>query len=243
MFANTGKERPETLDFVQRCSTEWNVPIVWVEYDWNEPHRTRRVSHNSASRNGEPFKALINRKGFVPNVGLRFCTGFLKRDRIDTVARHWKGWKRWHSVIGLRYDERHRVLRMRARDCGTTTGAHAVLPLDDARVTNADVRRFWNAQPFDLDLQPHEGNCDLCYLKGVKKLKYLMRVHPDWALWWIEAEHSVLNRVTPKGTSALSLKQFREEMPYKDLYALAHGQDDMFTEVGSDESVDCFCTD
>lgn len=31
-FANTGKERPETLDFVRECAERWNVRIRWVEY-------------------------------------------------------------------------------------------------------------------------------------------------------------------------------------------------------------------
>ena len=31
LFANTGREMPETLDFVQACSEQWNVPITWLE--------------------------------------------------------------------------------------------------------------------------------------------------------------------------------------------------------------------
>jgi 3'-phosphoadenosine 5'-phosphosulfate sulfotransferase (PAPS reductase)/FAD synthetase len=66
VFANTGKERQETLDFVHECGQRWNVAIVWVEYDWDEPHRTRIVGHNSASRKGAPYEALIDRKGSCP---------------------------------------------------------------------------------------------------------------------------------------------------------------------------------
>ena len=55
-FANTGREMLATLDFVRDVGAAWNVPIVWLEYRW-EPgrHFYEVVSHNSASRAGEPF--------------------------------------------------------------------------------------------------------------------------------------------------------------------------------------------
>ena len=59
IFANTGKEMPETLDFIQECSERWNVKVTWLEYDANAEYQTKTVNHNSASRNGEPFKSLI----------------------------------------------------------------------------------------------------------------------------------------------------------------------------------------
>ena len=31
VFANTGLERPETLEFVDVCSRAWSVDIVWVQ--------------------------------------------------------------------------------------------------------------------------------------------------------------------------------------------------------------------
>ena len=32
IFANTGKERLETLDFVQAFADRWGVPVTWLEY-------------------------------------------------------------------------------------------------------------------------------------------------------------------------------------------------------------------
>lgn len=52
-FANTGKERTETLDFVQQCGESFGVHINWLEYLPDDPG-FQVVSHNSAARNGEP---------------------------------------------------------------------------------------------------------------------------------------------------------------------------------------------
>ena len=184
VYANTGLERPETLDFIDTCATAWGVPIVWVEYDWDAPHRTRLVDYRTASRTGEPYAALIERKGFVPNATLRYCTGFLKRDRIESYARYRLGLKRWHAVIGLRADEPRRVWRMRAMDCGSRTGGRAALPLADAGVAERDVLAWWKGQPFDLGLPGYAGNCACCFLKGRGKLLHIIREDPSLADWW-----------------------------------------------------------
>ena len=250
IFANTGLERPETLEFVDTCSTAWSITVHWVEYDWHAPHRTRVVDFATASRNGGPYAALIDRKGFVPSISIRYCSGFLKRDRIESYARHRLGLKRWHSVIGLRADEQRRVLRMRAMNCGSRTGAHAVLPLADAGVRQADVLDWWKRQPFDLGIPSYAGNCTLCMLKGRAKLIRLIRQDPTLADWWIEQEAKVANRTGPDGRACESMKRFRLGETYAELKAAALAHRDLFDEAvdctsGDDESdsVDCHCTD
>ena len=250
VYANTGMEREETLQFVDVCGRAWGVQIAWVEYLWDAPHRTRVVDFATASRNGEPYAALIDRKGFVPCVNLRFCSSFLKRDRIDSFARHRLGLKRWHSVIGLRADEQRRVLRMRARNCGSRTGARAVLPLADAGVREADVLDWWKRQPFDLGIPSYAGNCDLCYLKGRAKLIRLIREDPTLADWWIEQEAKVANRTGPDGRACESMKRFRLGETYAELKAAALAHRDLFDEEAASsgesavsDSFDCHCTD
>ena len=250
IFANTGIEREETLQFVDVCGRAWGVDIVWLEYLWDAPHRTRVVDFATASRKGEPYAALIDRKGFVPNVKLRACSSFLKRDRIESYARHWLGLKRWHSVIGLRADEQRRVLRMRAMNCGSRTGARAVLPLADAGVREADILDWWKRQPFDLGIPSYAGNCDLCYLKGRAKLIRLIRADPSRADWWIEQEARVANRTAPDGRACESMRRFRLAETYAELKAAALTHRDLFDDAAASSgesaesaSFDCHCTD
>ena len=250
VFANTGMERPETLEFVDVCGRAWRVEIVWVEYLWDAPHRTRVVDFATASRNGEPYAALIDRKGFVPSVTIRACSGTLKRDRIESYARHRLGLKRWHSVIGLRADEQRRVLRMRAMNCGSRTGAHAALPLAEAGVREADVLDWWKRQPFDLGIPSYAGNCTLCMLKGRAKLIRLIRENPTLTDWWIEQEAKVANRTGPDGRACESMKRFRLGETYAELKAAALAERDLFDEAAASpgesaesDSFDCHCTD
>jgi hypothetical protein len=188
VFSNTGRERRETLDFVAEMESRWCVPIVWIE-------RTPKggfveVTHETASRDGEPFAQLITERHYLPNAVARFCTVALKIEPAAAWMRA-RGHEHWTSVLGLRHDEPKRVATVRGRDHGQWD---ATCPLFDARITKADVLAFWRAQPFDLALKGHEGNCDLCFLKGRRVRERLLRDRPDLAPWWIEQEARIGGR-------------------------------------------------
>lgn len=225
-FANTGKERPETLRFVHDCQEHWGVDIHWVEWRatpsraegtaslaaWlaaNDPDRRmvheagfERVGFNSAARAGEPFAALIAMKQRLPNWKERWCTEFLKVNTLTALAATF-GWApgTYGEVIGLRHDEGIRLLRAYENanfrwDRKTKAQVPRVPPrrilhpLAKARVEKPDVMAFWAAQPFDLGLEPWEGNCDLCFMKGKGLRKQIIRDHPEISAWWREQEEA-----------------------------------------------------
>ena len=105
VFANTGMERPETLDFIDTCARAWSIDIVWAELDWTAPHRTRIVEYATASRHGEPYAALIERKGFLPSVTMRFCSSFLYGDvstkKAMTTNLLWRDDLLWSRTASL----------------------------------------------------------------------------------------------------------------------------------------------
>jgi 3'-phosphoadenosine 5'-phosphosulfate sulfotransferase (PAPS reductase)/FAD synthetase len=189
-FANTGKEREETLRFVHEVA--WGVRVHWLE--WRPlPDRFAVVTYETAARNGEPFAALMAKYGYPPTARGRYCTSKLKIETMKHLMLS-LGHKRWDNAVGLRYDEGLRVLRQLARNDTGKERYRAIMPLSTARATKADVMAFWAAQPFDLQLQPHEGNCDLCFLKGKAIIADLLRQAPERADWWIEQERIAVAR-------------------------------------------------
>lgn len=243
-FANTGKEMPETLDFLHEIETRWAVPLVWLEYrgkDADGKKQLAQVNYATASRAGEPYEALIRDRRFLPNPVSRFCTVELK---IRVMHRHLRvlGWTEWDQAIGLRADEQRRLSKMRAR--GSTEGSFEtpIAPLADAGVTKDDVIAFWRTQPFDLRLPDAGGNtplgnCDLCFLKGATRITSILRERPELGEWWANMEENVAANYDIHGQGGT----FRSDRPtYRMMLNQARDQQTIF----DDEPLgDCFCVD
>ena len=200
VFSNTGREMEETLDFVQECATRWGVSIVWVE---DAPRGGggnifRTVSHNTASREGEPFAELIRRKRACPDQSKRFCTEHLK---ILPARRYLMslGWTEWVNAVGIRADEPAR------KRPSPDKRVRRWFPLED--VTKRDVLRFWAAQPFDLRVGDGFGNCDGCFLKSEATLAALARLYPERHKWW-EAQEATASALTASPGGARFRKDY-----------------------------------
>ena len=242
VFANTGKEMAETLDFVKACSDNWNVPIVWVEYrnEDNPEKRWATVSYETAARNGEPFEEMIKRKKFLPNPSARFCTVELKIKTAKMYAQQILGFQNWNSVIGFRADEPLRVAKL---SLPHDEPFERIAPLATAGIVVSDVGAFWGNQSFDLMLpsvngRTMYGNCDVCFLKGHNQRLSMIREQPSRATWWIKAEASIQSSGQAIGDGA----RFRKDGPsYQQMYDMAINHDELF--AFDNELADCGCTD
>lgn len=193
LFANTGKEKPETLDFVREIETRWNVPIVWLEYRGMADSKTARyavVDYATASRDGEPFEQLIRDKKYLPNTVTRFCTDWLKLKCFIAFMKDagFGDFGDWANIVGIRADEPLRIAKMHERNSELDEDNR--LPLVTDGVTETDVLRFWGNQPFNLALEAWEGNCDLCFLKGQRIRTRILADLPQIGNWWQEMEVS-----------------------------------------------------
>ncbi len=217
VFANTGKERNETLDFVEKCDKEFSFGVVWVEANINEKKGkgTTHIVTNylNAKRNGEPFENVIKKYG-MPNQNAPFCTRELKLRPIQSYAKS-IGWKDYQTALGIRNDEPRRLNWEKKHQNNLLYFAELV------NVTKSDVNFFWSKQSFDLDLKSFEGNCDLCYKKSMRKLLTIIKNKPELTTWWKEMEEKYQNYIPEHLKNKTKLKTplrfYREQLSIDDL--------------------------
>ena len=227
IFNNTGKEREETLNFINEVSIRWSVPITWLEYHWNEnakggkedlKHVHKVVNYQTASRKGEPFEQMIRSTNWLPTVVSRKCTTVLKIDskRFYLARELGISKNKIRQLIGFRYDEPKRVHRSLLKDCDIE------FPMFYAKHTRDHVMSFWEQNDFDLEIPSILGNCDLCFMKGKKKIVETMRQNPELADWWIEMETRQVKIAKEKGLlNKLEMAQFFKDCTYEDLLKLS----------------------
>jgi 3'-phosphoadenosine 5'-phosphosulfate sulfotransferase (PAPS reductase)/FAD synthetase len=244
-FQNTSAEHPKTYEFVERVAQEWGVEIVWLEMILGEHgtgHRRAEdvmvVTPETARKDCEVFEDLIRNRQFLPNPVMRFCTESMKvkalSQYLDTLPAFCEPQAEVYThAIGLRGDEPHRVHRVTG--LREKLRQEVVCPLYDAGVDKEEILRWWEGQPFDLELpHPAAGNCVLCPLKSRHQTEELMAVMPEFADWWIRMEEEVV----PTG-------RFRKDRPsYAAMKKLLDEQGWLFDPNGpDDETIPCMCTD
>lgn len=249
IFCNTGKEEEATLRFVRDMATQWSVPIVWLEYRADDPGFAI-VDFDTASRDGEPFEAMVKKERFLPSAVQRTCTSRLK---IRVMHKYFRtlGWfdddDGWDQFIGIRADEQRRVSKIRARGRSTETVKESMcMPLADAGIAVGDVRDFWAAHPFTLELFTDSkgrtlgGNCDLCFLKPAKQILSMIREKPSRAIWWAKMEtHAQAEFVEKRSSDGW---RFRNDRPsYQQMMDYADQQSELFDQ--DEEAIACFCGD
>lgn len=176
VFANTGQENEETLEFVEKCDKAFNMNLVWVEAVVNMKKgkgiRHKIVDFNSASRNGEPFEKVISKMG-IPNMPNPFCTRDLKLYPINSYLKS-IGWKNYYTAIGIRNDEIDRVNKDYKEN-------KIYYPLVlDVPMSKPKINFWWKQQSFRLNLKGYQGNCKWCWKKSTNKLLTICIENPEY---------------------------------------------------------------
>ena len=218
VFANTGAEHENTLDFIRKCDEHFGFGTVWLEAVVGKAGvgiRHKIVDFKSASRKGEPFERVIEKHG-IPNAGVNHCTRRLKIEVIQSYLAsvgfvRGKGLN-YSTAIGIRADEMDRMSKCAKAE-------RFVYPLVGMGTTKADVLKFWRSMPFDLDLPgEHYGNCVTCWKKSNRKLMTIAVEEPSRFDFFrrMEKEHAKTQCDTGSGRVF-----FRREMSVEDIFEMA----------------------
>ncbi len=245
VFANTGKEREETLEFVNNCDKYFGFNTVWVEAVTNNEFGVgtsyKVVNYETASRSGEPFEGMIKKYG-LPNVSFPHCTRELKTNTIRSYAKS-LGWNGYYTAIGIRVDEIDRVSPDHEKK-------KYIYPLVTYQYSTdkKTVNEFWKNQSFDLKLKPYQGNCDLCFKKSYKKLAKMVSDDNGVIDWWRDMETKYENYIpVTRKNSKPPIRIFRNNKNTDyiiKLSKLTESQLSLFTELeisnGCTESCEVF---
>jgi hypothetical protein len=174
VFCNTGLEHEKTLEFVNRCDKEWGLDLVWLEAvvhhgEWKgSTHKV--VTYETASRKGDPFEQVCKKYG-LSNMTFQPCNREMKLNPMKSYRK-----ERGHDglvAIGIRADEIDRI-KPKYKELGLCYPLAFWNP-----TTKEQVRHWWAAQPFDLEVPEHLGNCVTCWKKSDRKLMTIAKHEPE----------------------------------------------------------------
>lgn len=191
VFANTSKENNETLDFVRDCDLNFGFNTIWIEAVVKEESGTgtsyKVIDYETAKRDGSVYEAVIAKYG-IPNIENPHCTRELKTVPITKLVRDY-GWGnlQYDTCIGYRIDEPKRWAKKKQR-AAQKSKRHIYYFVDEKPTTKQQVNGWWALQSFNLQLEDHEGNCDLCWKKSENKTMAIVGCCPTKAIWWEKME-------------------------------------------------------
>lgn len=217
VFANTGQENEETLEFLNWVDNEFKLNIVWLEAVTHEgrigcTHKV--VNFETACRNGDVFMDMCKKYG-LPNKYFLHCTRELKENPIKSYLRSINNgnWQEYQRNIGIRIDEIDRV-------SPTYKEQNLWYPLAfDTPTTKIEINEFWVKQERRLELKQYQGNCKWCYKKTLRKHLTMISETPEYYDFARKLEIECSHIKPKEGEEVRNM--FRGERTVDDLFKLA----------------------
>ncbi|WP_395765226.1 phosphoadenosine phosphosulfate reductase family protein [Elizabethkingia anophelis] len=221
IFANTGRENDETLEFVRKCAEHFGCEIIWVEAVIHPEYRKgtthKVVTFETATRNQDwkrrkdtPYEMMVKKYG-LSNISNRNSTRELKERPIHSYMKS-IGFKKkeYETFIGIRVDEFDRM------NSGKSEYKFNYPLVSWKPFTKQHVNFWWSQMPFRLELEDYEGNCCDCYKRHLLKQAMIMRKDP-WKFEFSEYLQDKYGYYIPESRKNKILKEGREppELPIR----------------------------
>lgn len=197
VFANTGLENEQTLEFIERCDKYFKLGVQWIEADviheYQQGTKFYRTDFDNASRKGEPFEQMIKKYG-IPNQANPQCTKELKQAPISAFGKQWFNGEKYHTAIGIRIDEFDRM----NPDYKKKGFIYPLISNNMMPSTKPKINFFWRSMPFRLELKGYQGNCAACWKKSDRKLYQIAKENPKAFDFMVKMEQKYGNFFPPQ---------------------------------------------
>jgi hypothetical protein len=200
-FANTGMERPETIEFLKNIVIHWGIELHLIEGVYSTKMgvgvKYKAVQFNELDMNARVFEesiAHVNKGSYegLPNSAAPYCSHYMKVLPIDRYAKDYFGSNKFVKSIGFRAED----MPKRISWAEIKEEKKRIFPLltDFNEPVNLNrLHKFWEMQPFKLQISSKMGNCELCWKKSDRNLVQAIRYGTRFVDWWQKMEKQYNN--------------------------------------------------
>jgi hypothetical protein len=201
VFCNTGMERPQTIDFLKKIESIWGIQLTLIEGTYSNVLGIgvgyKIVSWDTLDMKATPFTESImhaNKGTFngLPNQEAPYCSSRMKVRPSEKFADEIFGKKNYLKAIGFRKEDMPKRI------------SWAEIKEDDKRIFPLitdftepigliELNKFWEFQPFKLEISSKLGNCELCWKKSDKVLIDSIRYGSRFIEWYQNMEEKYGN--------------------------------------------------
>lgn len=175
IYMDTGAEHPKTYEFIRNVNREFDLNLTCLRTKFNpelgKGNSYEIISIDDIKHDLKPWREMLKKYGTPYNPGGAFCTDRMKLVPWTKYLNEKYGKGNYETYLGIRIDE---PKRLKPRDGVVYLG-------NISDFDKQDILNWWKAQPFDLGIEEHLGNCVFCIKKGVNKVALAARDEPELA--------------------------------------------------------------
>lgn len=177
VFANTGLEHPNTIEFLKQLEEYLMEPIIKLEFDFNSKGYNYNIIENwsELDMTGAPFKRAIqyeqrNKPRGLPHMFQPYCSGLMKKNVIRKYAKDSLKTVKYAQCIGYRKEDMPKRINSAVMQLLGNAYIFPLLTHYKKPIGLKELDKIWSKKPFQLNIPSVLGNCILCWKKSDKVL-------------------------------------------------------------------------
>ncbi|MFK7336369.1 phosphoadenosine phosphosulfate reductase domain-containing protein [Acinetobacter baumannii] len=243
VFMDTGAEHPATYQFIKDIVKHWGIDLVClrtvVNPEMGKGCGYKVVGIDDLKQDLKPWEEMLSKYG-APAYDIPYCTARMKTEPFEKYCNDTFGKKQFERWIGIRFDEPKRLpvevleklnLPIHARAAHQKSGFRYLAEICD--LEKDQILDWWEAQPFDLAITEHLGNCVFCIKKHLNKVALAAKDEPEMAVKWIGLTEGPTVRT--EGRKHKHKRMYRERLHMSDVVEAFkdHNRDELYKALRS----------